>query len=320
MSEIKLLKHQRIVVSKLKEVIWSPILFNKLSKIWLNIPIWWWTNRIILRFLEEIIQDNQSQKISFIYLSTSLNKIEQFKYNFFQDNFFKNYQNLFTLDNPFRNNIFDDFSIIIWNVQKLNEKSNIRRESDRWYSFDEVIKNTVKKGTHFLLIIDWNISKIKIDEIIDLTKSKKIIYLSDNFKSKQYLNKKDDYNNYIDLSIDDIIQTWIIKEWVILNDNININDITNDILLLESWIKKKIELEKIIKNNNEIINPLILIYTINDNIEKITDYLISKWYKNDTIAIFFANKKTNLEWISDLKSNVNFLLLHQKNIIYHFLF
>lgn len=227
-----------------------------------------------------------------------------------------------------KNNIF----FINWSKIKSSTKDGkvLRKESELtsgdYGIFDEFIINT-KNKRDLILIIDeahTETSTTLAEEIIDLINPRIIIKVT--ATPKNIPNGSDLVNNkagYVEVLEDEVINSGLIKKSLIIQTQEEIETIQNqnlseDELMVELAIKKREELQKIYKEQNFDINPLVLIQLPSDMNEKeevttnkklvVLKYLKQRSVLDEEVAIWLSNEKKNLDSITLNNSEINFML------------
>ena len=227
-----------------------------------------------------------------------------------------------------KNNIF----FINWSKIKSSTKDGkvLRKESELtsgdYGVFDEFIINT-KNKRDLILIIDeahTETSTTLAEEVIDLINPRIIIKVT--ATPKNIPNGSDLVNHkagYVEVLEDEVINSGLIKKSLIIQTQEEIETIQNqnlseDELMVELAIKKREELQKIYKEQNFDINPLVLIQLPSDMNEKeevttnkklvVLKYLKQRGVLDEEVAIWLSNEKKNLDFITSNNNEVNFML------------
>ena len=227
-----------------------------------------------------------------------------------------------------KNNIF----FINWSKIKSSTKDGkvLRKESELtsgdYGIFDEFIINT-KNKRDLILIIDeahTETSTTLAEEVIDLINPRIIIKVT--ATPKNIPNGSDLVNHkagYVEVLEDEVINSGLIKKSLIIQTQEEIETIQNqnlseDELMVELAIKKREELQRVYKEQNLDINPLVLIQLPSDMNEKeevttnkklvVLNYLKQRGVLDEEVAIWLSNEKKNLDSITLNNSEINFML------------
>ncbi|EDZ61811.1 type III restriction enzyme, res subunit [Sulfurimonas gotlandica GD1] len=227
-----------------------------------------------------------------------------------------------------KNNIF----FINWSKIKSSTKDGkvLRKDNELtdgdYGIFDEYIKNT-KAKRDLVLIVDeahTETSTGLATEVIDLIDPRIIIKVTATPKTTPSADDIDDNKaGYIRVKEDEVIQSGLIKDSIIIQtkeeiESIESGSLSEDELMIELAIKRRDELLGYYQDLKLDINPLVLIQLPNDMDEKeqvttnkkavVLNYLKSKGISNDKIAIWLSNEKINLDLIELNNSDVDFML------------
>ena len=177
----------------------------------------------------------------------------------------------------YKNNIF----FINWNkIKDVKSGRNLRKDNENtsgnYGIFDEFIKNTQKERELVLIIdeahteTDSKLSNEVIDLInpriiINVTATPKIVPSTDDIQDKKA--------GYVRVKEEDVINSGLIKEQIIIQTEEEINaikhkDLSEDEIMLELAFNKRNELIESYKRLNLQINPLVLIQLPNDENDK----------------------------------------------------
>ena len=227
----------------------------------------------------------------------------------------------------YKNNIF----FINWNkIKDVKSGRNLRKDNEKtngnYGIFDEFIKNTQKERELVLIIDEAHTetdSKLS-NEVIDLINPRIIINITATPKNIPSTDDiQDKKAGYVRVKEEDVINSGLIKEQIIIQTEEEINTIkqkglSEDEIMLELAFNKRNKLVEAYKKLNLQINPLVLIQLPNDENDKqevvtnkkdiILSYLLSKDVKDSEIAIWLSNEKKNLELIEHNNSQVNFMI------------
>ena len=232
-----------------------------------------------------------------------------------------------------KNNIL----FINWSSVKASDSEGrvLRRENeyvdDGMGLFDNFIKNT-KEERDIVLIIDeahTEASTALADEILQLINPRIIIKVTatptDNISISDVQRKR---VGYVEVYEEDVIESGLIKEKLIIQTKEDIEEIQNknsdlsiDQILLNLAFQKRNKLAQIYKDNGINVNPLVLIQLPNDYKESLDVNVNSKEMVLDElkrlgvnieeeVAIWLDKEKTEskLKTITELNDDTNYLI------------
>jgi len=227
-----------------------------------------------------------------------------------------------------KNNIF----FINWSKIKSSTKDGrvLRKDceitSGDYGVFDEYIHNT-KAKRDLVLIIDeahTETSTALAGEVIELINPRIIIKVT--ATPKNIPNGSDLVNHkagYVEVVEEDVIESGLIKKSLIIQTQEEINaiesyDLSEDEMMIELAIQRRIELKKQYETLGLDINPLVLIQLPSDMNEKeeviaskkmvVLSYLKKRGVLDEHIAIWLSNEKVNLDLITMNNNEINFML------------
>jgi type III restriction enzyme len=192
-----------------------------------------------------------------------------------------------------------DVSFINW--EKLTKKGNTALRDGERTNFIEHIQRALSDGIRFVIIVDESHQNdtIKADEIIEYFQTNKIIRCSATPKG---------YKNAFDVTVpeEDVIAEGLIKKVLIINENFGQNINVDDQVeyLLDKALAKQRELHAAFLGLDVNVNPLIIIQLPNRSdvlLDQVERYLDRQGisYENQQLAVWLADKKDNLEDISE---------------------
>lgn len=202
------------------------------------------------------------------------------------------------------------------NWELINKKGNTAtREQERKNLFDR-IDEAKEKGLNFIIIIDEEHMNqtVKSDNIINSFSPTKIIRAS----ATPVKNKN---ATVIEIDELDVIREGLICKRLYINEGVDTNiQIENEYkYLIDLAIKKRNNINVEYKNKvNENINPLLIIQLPNGEksehlITCIEEFLSGKGYtyEDGNLAIWLAERKENVEKISEGDNKVSILIMKQ---------
>ncbi|MBN2570826.1 MAG: DEAD/DEAH box helicase family protein [Ignavibacteriales bacterium] len=232
----------------------------------------------------------------------------------------------------YKNNIF----FINWSkIKASNKEGRILRKPNEYTEgdfgiFDEFIQRTKEERDLCLIIDEAHIESGAhlplYNEIISLVNPRIIIKVTATPTSLPSLDDMQDKKaGYVSVKEEDVIESGLIKKKIVIQTeedilNLSNKNLSTDELLLELAINKRYELKKHYESLELDINPLVMIQLPSDYQDKeevqtnlksvVLQYLNKKGVKDNEIAIWLSEDKTNLEKDLIVQNNneVNFLL------------
>lgn len=208
---------------------------------------------------------------------------------------------------------FESGDICFINWEKLNKKGNNALKEGEHTNFLERIEKALEDGLRFIIIVDESHQNdtIKADEIIEYFHTDKIIRGSATPK-----NYRDAY--MIDIPEQEVIDEGLIKKVLIINENFEQNiSVDNQIsYLLDKAIEKQQELRTEFLRREVEVNPLIIVQLPDKSdllLDQVERYLESKGitYENNQLAVWLADKKQNLEDLTEPYSKPIVMIIKQ---------
>lgn len=210
---------------------------------------------------------------------------------------------------------FDDEDVCFINWERVTKKDNKAvMASERKNLFDR-ISDAKLNGINFILIIDeeHQNNTSKAADIIDAFAAKNTIRVSATAQRSRL-------HEWYEIDENEVIKSGLITRALYINEGVpekeKISDENN--LLIDLADNKREDIKEQYDNlDNEIkINPLVLIQFPSEKpelIESIEEILADrgKTYDNGLVAIWMADRKENIENITDLDNHVQFLLIKQ---------
>lgn len=204
-----------------------------------------------------------------------------------------------------------DTAFINW--ETITKKGNTAlKEAERKNLFER-IDEAYNRGYNFIVIVDEeHLNKtVKAEAIIDYLKPNYIVRVS-------ATTKKNKEAEFIQIDELDVINEGLITRALYINENVgNDTKLENEHeYLLDLALEKQKAIRKEYKNNNISVNPLIIIQVPSKSdelIEQIETLLDNKGYsyKNKTVAIWLADRKENIENISENDAEPIILIMKQ---------
>lgn len=208
---------------------------------------------------------------------------------------------------------FEEGDTAFINWETITKKGNTAlKEAERKNLFER-IDEAYNRGYNFIVIVDEeHLNKtVKAEAIIDYLKPNYIVRVS-------ATTKKNKDAEFIQIDELDVINEGLITRALYINENVG-NDIkleNEHEYLLDLALEKQKAIRNEYKNNNISVNPLIIIQVPSKSdelIEQIETLLDNKGYsyKNKTVAIWLADRKENIENISENDAEPIILIMKQ---------
>ncbi len=204
-----------------------------------------------------------------------------------------------------------DTAFINW--ETITKKGNTALKEQERKNLFERIDEAYNRGYNFIVIVDEeHLNKtVKAEAIIDYLKPSYIVRVS-------ATTKKNKEAEFIQIDELDVINEGLITRALYINENVS-GDIkleNEHEYLLDLAIEKQKVIREEYRENNIEINPLIIIQmpnNSNDMIDQIEKILENKGYsyKNKTVAIWLADRKENIEDISNNNAEPIILIMKQ---------
>ncbi len=227
-----------------------------------------------------------------------------------------------------KNNIF----FINWSKIKSSTKDGkvLRKDceitSGDYGIFDEYIHNTREKRD-LVLIIDeahTETNTVLAGEVIELINPRIIIKVTATPKSLPNISDVTHHKaGFVEVLEEDVVESGLIKKSLIIQTQEEINaiesqDLSEDEMMIELAIQRRIELKKLYETLGLDINPLVLIQLPSDMNEKeevvaskkmvVLNYLQNRGVLDEQIAIWLSGEKVNLDLITMSNNEIDFML------------
>ena len=204
-----------------------------------------------------------------------------------------------------------DTAFINW--ETITKKGNTALKEQERKNLFERIDEAYNRGYNFIVIVDEeHLNKtVKAEAVIDYLHPNYIVRVS-------ATTKKNKEAEFIQIDELDVINEGLITRALYINENVTSNaELDNEHeYLLDLALEKQKAIRKEYRDNNIKVNPLIIIQMPNnsdDMIEQIETILDSKGYsyKNKTVAIWLADRKENIDGISENDAEPFILIMKQ---------
>lgn len=263
---------------------------------------------ILLDYIEEYLEENPNT--IFVWLTPGKGELEE-------QSRLKMTKYLPTLNSK---NITDvllsgfeagDTAFINW--ETITKKGNTALKEQERKNLFERIDEAYNRGYNFIVIVDEeHLNKtVKAEAVIDYLHPNYIVRVS-------ATTKKNKEAEFIQIDELDVINEGLITRALYINENVTSNaELENEHeYLLDLALEKQKAIRKEYRDNNIKVNPLIIIQMPNnsdDMIEQIETILDSKGYsyKNKTVAIWLADRKENIDGISENDAEPFILIMKQ---------
>lgn len=210
-------------------------------------------------------------------------------------------------------------------VLRRPENEEERKESG--FYFEDFVDNTHKDNRKIVLIIDeahTHVTKDLAQQVIDYINPKIVLHITAT-PSEEIELKGRRLNSFIEVQRDRVVDEGLIKEKILVQTEEDLKKYESkdlDEVLIDLGLGKRKEIVEGYKKIGKTINPLVLIQLPNDDKELIDlgqktkeevvlELLSKKGIKNDKVALWFADKQKNMEFITENDSEIEFLLFKQ---------
>ena len=204
-----------------------------------------------------------------------------------------------------------DTAFINW--ETITKKGNTALKDAERKNLFERIDEAYNRGYNFIVIVDEeHLNKtVKAEAVIEYLRPNYIIRVS-------ATTKKNKEAEFIQIDELDVINEGLITRALYINENVGNNiELKNEHeYLIDLALDKQKAIRKEYKRINVSVNPMIIIQVpnnSNDLIDQIENILESKGYsyKNKTVAIWLADRKENIEGISENDAEPIILIMKQ---------
>ena len=204
-----------------------------------------------------------------------------------------------------------DTAFINW--ETITKKGNTALKDAERKNLFERIDEAYNRGYNFIVIVDEeHLNKtVKAEAVIEYLRPNYIIRVS-------ATTKKNKEAEFIQIDELDVINEGLITRALYINENVGNNiELKNEHeYLIDLALDKQKAIRKEYKRINVSVNPMLIIQVpnnSNDLIDQIENILESKGYsyKNKTVAIWLADRKENIEGISENDAEPIILIMKQ---------
>ena len=204
-----------------------------------------------------------------------------------------------------------DTAFINW--ETITKRGNTALKDAERKNLFERIDEAYNRGYNFIVIVDEeHLNKtVKAEAVIEYLRPNYIIRVS-------ATTKKNKEAEFIQIDELDVINEGLITRALYINENVGNNiELKNEHeYLIDLALDKQKAIRKEYKRINVSVNPMIIIQVpnnSNDLIDQIEKILESKGYsyKNKTVAIWLADRKENIEGISENDAEPIILIMKQ---------
>lgn len=210
-------------------------------------------------------------------------------------------------------------------VLRRPENEEERKESG--FYFEDFIDNTHKDNRKVVLIIDeahTHVTKDLAQKVIDYINPKIVLHITAT-PSEEIELKGRRLGSFIEVQRDRVVDEGLIKEKILVQTEEDLKEYKSkdlDDVLIDLGLSKRKEIVEEYKKLGKNINPLVLVQLPNDDKELIDlgqktkeevvlELLSKKGIKDDKIALWFAEKQKNMEFITENDSEIEFMLFKQ---------
>lgn len=293
---------------KCVEELLEQTVFGEKKEILLQAPTGSGKTIILLEYIDRFLLENKNYV--FVWLTPGSGELEE-QSKKKMDKFLKNRATK-TIQDILTNGFEEqDTAFINWeNVTKKGNTALRELEKSNLYDQIEIAKND---GIKFLIIIDEE----------HRNKTEKAEYITQLFHPEHIIRvsattKRNDEAYNIKIDEKEVINSGLITKSLYINQGIENNILLDDEIeyLLKLAIDKRRAVRNACTENGIQYNPLVIIQlpSMSENlIEKIENYLNKQGfnYENGLLAIWLADRKENIERISENTSEQCFLIMKQ---------
>lgn len=304
MVGIKLKEFQEKCVEELLE----QSVFGEKKEILIQAPTGSGKTVILLEYIDRFLLENKNYV--FVWLTPGSGELEEQSQN--KMNKLLTNRTTKTLSDVL-NNGFEAQDTAFINWENVTKKGNTAlRELEKSNLYDRV-ENAKSEGIKFIVIVDeeHRNKTEKAENITELFGPEHIVRVS-------ATTKRNDEAYNIKINEMEVINSGLITKSLYINQGIENDILLNDEIeyLLKLAINKRREIRNACTENGMNYNPLVIIQLPSmseDLIEKIEKYLNKEGftYANGLLAIWLADRKENIENISENTSNQCFLIMKQ---------
>lgn len=304
MVGIKLKEFQKKCVEELLE----QTVFGEKKEILLQAPTGSGKTVILLEYIDRFLLENKNYV--FVWLTPGSGELEEQSKN--KMNQLLTNRTTKTL-NEILTNGFEEQDTAFINWENVTKKGNTAlRELEKSNLYDR-IEQAQNDGIKFIVIIDeeHRNKTEKAENITNLFNCEHIVRVS-------ATTKRNDEAYNIKISEMEVISSGLITKSLYINQGIENNILLDDEIeyLLQLAINKRREIRTACTESGVNYNPLVIIQlpSMSENlIEKIEKYLNNQGftYDNGLLAIWLADRKENIEKISENTSEQCFLIMKQ---------
>ena len=325
-------EYQLNAIEQLKTYTTSALQFNTSQILIFQAPTWAWKTVTMVRYILDFTK-NTTEDVCFLWLSiwkwdlhvqsfkSAKREIgDSLECSLLEEEFFGS------------RDVINQNEIVFLNWEKIwkkdkesNEFTNVVMRNNEQWSFPEILENTRNSWRKIILIIDESHVASSTDRANELKNEIIKPNLTIEMSATPVLKA------WIPIVVDptEVINAWMIKKEIIINENIeeaiknNDDEKTSEQLVLETAYAKQEELKQrynTLFDNDEIknrITPLTLIQIPNgaywdDKKEAVMKFLEERWVtvQNWKLAVWLTDEQINKdsETLLPLDSNVEFLI------------
>jgi len=273
---------------------------------------------MIAEFMRHVVDKRDDDKqIAFIWAAPRQLHVQS------KEKLDKYYETTSALECKFFEDLIDNKispnEVLFLNWESINKKDNVYiRENEQDKNLSNVLENTREDGTQVILIIDESHFAAKTDT------SKNLIGdinpdVTVEVSATPHIHSF--YNVLVEF--DDVRAEGMIKQEIAINPELDkgkVSDKTPDEVVIESALRKREDLIKLLRKEKSEVNPLILIQLpdkkagVLDRQEQIVNMLRDKFKitaENGKLAVYLSEEKVNVENVEKSESDIQVLIFKQ---------
>jgi len=281
------------------------------------------------QYIVQLIDEMKEEDICFLWMSIGKGELHRQSYEALKKEF-EGSPDCYLLEQEFfgsRRKI-DKNEVVVVNWEKLRSKNGktgewkaLLMKDKETVNFRELIRGTRESGIKIIMIIDESHSNSTSERAIELRDDIVRADLTIEMSATPILKERGQFNEWVSVESNDVIEEGMIKKEIIVNENIDKivdNETTSQELVMEAASAKRLELAEGLQEEGAKVNPLVLIQVPNgeegeSKREFVEHFLAEKniTIENGKLAVWLTEEKVNLEILENNASEVEFLIFKQ---------